>query len=184
MRYKRHLPHWLPEGAVLHVSWRLAESWPAPKPEVLERKYSVSTGPSGPRWLADARIAQTVAGALHFGAEERKLYELFAWVVMPNHVHILIEPYLELPAVMRWLKGRTARVANRILGRTNQPFWCEESYDHIIRSAEEFRNTAYYIEANPVRAGFVASPDDWRFSNAFDRPRKTTAGRTRGLNGC
>jgi len=52
-------------------------------------------------------------------------------VVMPNHVHLLILPQVPVAQLMRWLKGSTAREANRILGRTGQPFWQDESWDHL-----------------------------------------------------
>jgi putative transposase len=184
MRYKRHLPHSLPEGAVLPVSWHLAGSLPSREPEILFRN-SVRLKPSGPMWLTDPRIAQIVVDALHFGAEQRNSYELFPYVVMPNHVHILIEPFIELPVIMRWLKGRTARTANRLLGRTNQSFWQDESYDHWIRSAEEFKSTAHYIEQNPVRARLVEFADQWRWSSAsaVDRPQKTMVSPKREANG-
>jgi putative DNA methylase len=128
---------------------------------------SVKTGPKGPIWLADSRIAEVVVNAINFGADERKLYELFAYVIMPNHVHILIEPHVELSTITCWLKGRTARIANRILRRTREPFWMDESYDHIIRSSQELNDTIYYIEQNPVRAGFAGAAESWRFSSAW-----------------
>jgi REP element-mobilizing transposase RayT len=59
---------------------------------------------------------------------------------MPNHVHVILEPHLALPEIMRWLKGRTARKANQILGRTGSPFWQDESFDHWVRTAEELRD--------------------------------------------
>ena len=169
MRYKRHLPHWQPEGAALHVTWRLAKAAP---------------GGGGPKWLGEPRIAQIVVDALHFGEEQKHFYQLYAYVVMPNHVHMLIAPCEELPVITRWLKGRTARVANRILGRTHQPFWQDESFDHWIRSAEEFSYVARYIELNPVRAGLAVSADARRYSSATaDRPQNTMACPTRPYGG-
>src|SRR5579863_1108789 len=96
MRHKRHLPHWLPEEAVLHVTWRLAES---------RREYRLHAGPSGSKWLADERIADIVVNALKYGAEQKRFYDLFAYVVMSNHVHVVIQPHVELSEIMRWLKG-------------------------------------------------------------------------------
>ncbi len=159
MQYRRNLPHWIPEGAALSLTWRLANS----------------LGEVSPTWLSDSRLAQMVVDALHFGAEDRGFYKLFAYVVMPNHVHVLLQPHIELPTVMRWLKGRTTRVANRILGRTREPLWQDESYDHWVRSDDEFAHTVHYVENNPVRAGFVEFAEQWRWSSASDRPRKTMA---------
>ena len=74
---------------------------------------------------------------------------------MPNHVHAIFRPYAGMPAIMRWLKGRTSRVANRILGRTGRAFWQDESFDHWIRSAQELQYLVDYVEDNPLKAGLV-----------------------------
>ncbi|MGB9457774.1 MAG: transposase [Bryobacteraceae bacterium] len=100
----------------------------------------------GPDWLRDSRVASMVVNALLYGETVRRFYQLLAWVVMPNHVHAIFQPCVELPAIMRWLKGRTSRVANQILGRTGTPFWQNESFDHWIRSAEELRYLVEYVE--------------------------------------
>ena len=119
--YRRRLPHWCPEDAIIFVTWRLAGSHRGARPS------------RGPVWLRDPRIAEIVLGAVHYG-EVKQLYDLYAWVVMPNHVHLLLKPKTTMAAVMRWLKGRTARVANRLLGRTGLAFWQDESFDHWVRS--------------------------------------------------
>ena len=75
----------------------------------------------GPKWLSDARIAKVVADALEYGAITHR-YDLYAWAVMPNHVHAIFLPHQDMATVMRWLKSRTSRVANRILGRSGA-FW-------------------------------------------------------------
>jgi putative transposase len=90
---------------------------------------------------------------------------------MPNHVHLLILPQVPVPVLMRWLKGSTARSANRILGRTGQPFWQDESYDHYLRSSTPIERTIAYIEGNPVSAGLVDSAECWRWSSAGWRIR-------------
>jgi REP element-mobilizing transposase RayT len=61
------------------------------------------------------------------GERERQFYRLRAWVVMPNHVHVLWQPQVEMPGITRWVKGATARAANLLLGRTGQVFWQDES---------------------------------------------------------
>src|SRR3984957_12882430 len=75
-----------------------------------------------------------IEDALQYGEAARGFYSLYAWAVMPNHVHVVFQPKSPSPDIMRWLKGRTCRLANRILGRTGMPFWQDESYDHWIRS--------------------------------------------------
>jgi REP element-mobilizing transposase RayT len=110
--------------------------------------------------------------ALHYGEANRQFYLLHAWVIMPNHVHVILEPRIELPAIMRWLKARTSRVANRMLGRTGTPFWQDESFDHWIRCSQELDELIEYVEANPVKAGLVQVASQWPWSSA--RARRTT----------
>ena len=177
LRYRRRLPHWIPNHSILLVTWRLAGSMPSSGPLMLtahntgrfpfvqedERLARVS---SGPFWLRDPRVAGMLAGALRYGEAVRQFYVLHAWVIMPNHVHVVLEPRRARPEIMRWLKGRTARKANLILGRRGQPFWQDESYDHWARTAEELNELISYVEHNPVRAGLVESEDQWPWSSA------------------
>lgn len=124
---------------------------------------------NGPRWREDERIAMIVVQTLRKGAEELKQYALHSFVVMPNHVHILIEPKISAARIMKGIKGVSARRANEILGRTNQNFWRDESYDHWVRSEAEFKSIKLYIEHNPVTAGLVERPEDWPWSSASAR---------------
>lgn len=94
-------------------------------------------------------------------------YILHAFVVMPNHAHLLVTPKATVPKLMQGLKGRTARRANQILKRTGRAFWQEESYDHWVRDEREFGRIRAYIEENPVRAGWVAVAQDYRWSSAW-----------------
>lgn len=119
----------------------------------------------GHRWLSDTRVARQVVEVIRAGAS-RNLYELQAWVVMPNHVHLLILPHVPMPQVTHWIKGSTAREANQLLGRTGKPFWQHESYDHWVRNEREFQRIVAYIEENPVSAGLAATPDGWPWSSA------------------
>ncbi|MFN7936091.1 MAG: transposase [Bryobacteraceae bacterium] len=120
---------------------------------------------TGPRWLADARVADLVAETIRYGAEVLELYELRAWVVMVNHVHLLIRPIVPLARIMRTIKGFSGRRANLVLGR-NGPFWMGESYDHWVRGPEELERIVRYIERNPVVVGLASRPEDWKWSSA------------------
>ena len=120
---------------------------------------------TGPRWLEDERIAGVVAKTLHYGTQQLHLYDLHAWVIMVNHLHILIHPHAELARITKSIKNYSAKQANRILHRTG-PFWRNESYDHWVRNEAEFYRIVRYIEDNPVAAGLVSTPEDWRFSSA------------------
>jgi len=114
---------------------------------------------TGPRFFCRPEIASIVVEAIL--RREQRHYELHAWVVMPNHVHLLITPLVEVSKVMQSLKRFTARECNRILGRTGQPFWQDESYDRLVRDDAEFSRIGRYIEMNPVRAGLVSAPEEF-----------------------
>jgi putative transposase len=122
---------------------------------------------TGPLWLKDERVAQCVVDALKYGEKQLGLYELEAWVLMINHVHILISPKTELRRITRSIKNFSARQANAVLGRTGQPFWQVESYDRWVRGPKAMGRIVHYIEENPVTAGLVERADDWRWSSAF-----------------
>jgi putative transposase len=172
--YRRRLSQFQPDDAYIFVTWRLHGSLPAQPPDVI---YSTPghefvaqdralDWADGARWLGDSRVANVVAEAILACANEKAFYELMAWAVMPNHVHILVLPKAPLPQITHWIKGRTAREANLLLGRTGEKFWQDESYDHWARNAAGRDRIANYIEENPVSAGLVASPEDWRWSSA------------------
>ncbi len=102
--------------------------------------------------------------------------DLHNYVVMANHVHLLITPRITVSRLMQSLKRFTAREGNRILGLTGRPFWQDESYDRLVRNPTEFERIARYIEMNPVRAGVVATPQDFPWSSAMQithPPHKT-----------
>ncbi len=117
-----------------------------------------------PYWLQDDRIAEIVAGSLHFLAQ--RYFELWAYCIMPNHVHILISMFADAPIlyeVMQKHKGFTGMECNKILHRNGQ-FWTHESYDHVVRKNGEFGRILTYILNNPVKAGFIDNWQDWQGS--------------------
>jgi putative transposase len=120
---------------------------------------------SGPFYLRQPALAQMVVEAIHFNAAALGHYELHAFVVTPNHVHLLATPAVELQKLTRSLKGITSKRANAVLGLTGTPFWQEESYDHLLR-AGEFDKIRSYIEENPVRAGLARDAADFPWSSA------------------
>src|ERR1700732_2886192 len=149
--YRRRLPHFQPEDAYLFLTWRLWGSLPEAVKLVSHRTQgqafvaqdrALDRRCSGPLWLKQPRIAALVAEAIQMGEGERHFYELAAWVVMPNHVHLLILPKVPVPILMRWLKGSTARHSIQ--------------RDRIIA----------YIEENPVSAGLFSSAELWPCSSA------------------
>ena len=172
--YQRRLPHFHPDDAPIFLTWRLYGSLPAiTDPTIyptrghafVAQDRFLDRRASGPRWLGDPRVADVVARAILIGDCERNFYRL-AWVIMPNHAHLLIRHLVPIPVLMRWLKGSTARSANRILGRTGQPFWQDESWDHYLRRSSQIERTTAYTEKNPVAAGLVDASARWPWSSA------------------
>jgi REP element-mobilizing transposase RayT len=182
--YRRRLPHWLPDDCPVFVTWRLRNSLPekssisvaGAQPKIIGEEFQridqrldhVSTGPL---WLEDPRIASMVAASFEFGAHTQERYDLHAFVVMPNHVHLLITPHVPLLRITQGLKGFTARKANEVLGRIGQPFWQDESFDHWVRDGAQFREIVTYIHHNPVTAGLAERPEDWQWSSANSKNR-------------
>jgi REP element-mobilizing transposase RayT len=123
----------------------------------------------GPTWLKRDEIAKLVVDAVKYAESTLKQFDLHAYVVMSNHVHMLITPKVPPAKFMQSVKGFTAREANKILNRTGEPFWQSESYDHWVRSDEEFLKIRDYIEQNPVKAGIVMRAEDYRWSSAYGR---------------
>ena len=120
----------------------------------------------GPQWLVEPRIASIVHTSLHFGESKLGSYRLHAWVIMPNHVHVLLEPQAPVARITKSLKGYTARQANQVLGRTGEPFWQDETFDHWVRDEWSYRRIVRYIEWNPVAARLVNRPLEWPWSSA------------------
>ena len=105
-------------------------------------------------------------------------YQLGPFVVMANHVHVLLLPLVPPSRLLKSLKGSTAREANRLLGRTGEPFWQRESYDHWVRDEAEWNRIAAYIENNPVKAGLVARAEEYPWSSARGVAMSGDAART------
>ena len=97
---------------------------------------------------------------------------------MPNHVHMLVDPRVSPSLLLKSLKGASAREANRVLGRTGEPFWQKESYDHWVRNAEELERIRKYIENNPVKAGLAESPGEYLWSSGRGVETSLDAART------
>ncbi len=123
---------------------------------------------SGPFWLRDPQIADLVAESLHH--RDGRVYDLVAYCIMPNHVHVVYTPllkedgtYYAMSAIMHSLKLYTARESNLLLGREGQ-FWQHENYDHFVRDEAELRRIIWYVLNNPVKAGLVEYWEEWKWS--------------------
>ena len=160
-----YLPHLKAEGGIYFVTFRLADSLPQSALDELERNKPETRSKQietyldaghGECYLRNPEIAQMVIQALKQFEGER--YVLHDWVVMPNHVHLVIEPRgaHALSDILHSLKSYTASEANRCLDR-HGAFWQHESYDRLIRGQEEFDRCVQYVRDNPVRANLATT---------------------------
>jgi putative transposase len=173
--YQRRLPHWQMPNRDIFITWRLHGSLPAqvgPQNKIessgqafVAFDRALDKAESGALWLKDPRVAESVLTALRM-AQKQGMFTLRAYVLMGNHVHVLIEPNSPLRQITQQIKGVTACQANLILGRARAPFWQHESFDHWIRNPAEWQKIRTYIERNPVAAGLVKHPEDWPWSSA------------------
>jgi REP element-mobilizing transposase RayT len=123
---------------------------------------------AGPVHLRTEAIATLVVESL-FRGEHLGHYRLGPFVIMANHVHLLLLPSISASLLLKSLKGATAREANQLLHRTGEQFWQRESYDHWVRSETEWNRIAAYIERNPVKAGLVSRMEEYPWSSANAR---------------
>jgi REP element-mobilizing transposase RayT len=178
MDTRRRLPHEYPEGKAIFLTWHLHGAVPPsrfPPPGNLASGQAfvyidryLDTTDRGPLYLRMPEIARIVMQSLQTG-QSLGHYDLHAWVIMPNHVHMLIDPHIDPSRLMRSLKGASSREANRAMSRTGEPFWQKESYDHWVRDVAGFERIRAYIENNPVKAGFVGAPHEYTWSSASVR---------------
>jgi REP element-mobilizing transposase RayT len=173
--HTRHLPHYHAIDRPIFLTWRLHGSLPAnrsfPSATTSGRAFVtmdriLDNARTGPLYLRQPELAAIVVEAIRYRQQDLKHYQLHAYVVMANHVHLLITPHVEVSRLMQSLKRFTAREGNRMLGQTGQPFWQDESYDRLVRDDTEFQRIVRYIEMNPVKAGLVAMPEDFSWSSA------------------
>lgn len=173
-----YLPHFDSPNLCQSITFRLGDSLPADVVAALADDPAVMwnsvkrarvevylNAGYGACHLRDPRIGRMVEQALLYFDGAR--YRMIAWVIMPNHVHTLVEMFEghPLPSVVQSWKSYTAKQANQILGRTGR-FWATGYFDRYIRDERHFANVVAYIHANPVKAGLVAEPEDWPFSSA------------------
>ena len=177
--HARRLPHWQPTDIPLFITWCLHGSLPRnrfPPPGASAGQAFVGMdryldqAKYGPTWLKRKEIAQVVFDCLHYAADNLRQFDLHAAAVMPNHVHVLLTPIVTAGKLLQSVKGFSAREANKSLGRTGEPFWQAESYDHWVRDDKELERICRYIEGDPVRAGLAATPDAYRWSSAYESP--------------
>jgi putative transposase len=172
-----YLPHRDAPGLRQFVTFRLRDSFPASRrweweallrieddrqrrvklEDYLDRGY-------GECWLRRPEIAALAERTLR--ESDGQDYDLLAWIVMPNHIHVLVHiRATPLAALIRSWKGRIAREANKLLGRQGA-FWEREYWDTYLRDEEQLAKARRYTEQNPVKAGLVREAQAWAWSSA------------------
>lgn len=172
-----YFPHRDQPALVQFVTFRLADAFPQSLQSEWEallkieddrkRRIELETyldKGRGECHLRRPEIAKLVEDSLRY--RHGQDYELRAWVIMPNHIHLLFKvfsvPMSEL--VDAW-KGFTAKQANKVLGRRGK-FWQDDYWDTYMRDEEHERRTRRYTEANPVKAGLAPDRKAWPWSSA------------------
>ncbi|RCJ18664.1 transposase [Nostoc sp. ATCC 43529] len=142
--FHRRLPHWELDGAVYFITFN---TW-----EKLELSL-------------EAR--EIVFNSCLFFDKNR--YQIFVFVVMTNHVHLLIQPLLKsenefwsLSSIMKSIKGYSAKQIPKVMKHIGT-VWQDERYDRIVRNDEEFQQYWEYIRQNPVKAGLSSRPENYPF---------------------
>jgi REP element-mobilizing transposase RayT len=112
--------------------------------------------------------ADIVIGALK-AIHQKGDADCLGFVVMPDHVHAVLWLHRgNLSAIISSLAKFTAREINR-LNKKSGPLWQEGFYDHGIRGEKSLLAYLRYIQYNPVRAGLVATAEDWPYSAIFPK---------------
>ncbi|MEK7675106.1 MAG: transposase [Verrucomicrobiota bacterium] len=172
-----YLPHYDKPGTIQMVTFRLADAMPAARRHEWEALLAIKEEREqrteleayldegyGECVLRAARVAAAVEDVLLRFDGER--YRLAAWVVMPNHVHVLVELWeMPLGELLKAWKGTSANAVNRLLGRRGT-LWQVEYWDRYMREEAHFLKAHHYIEWNPVKAHLVERPEDWPFTSA------------------
>ena len=171
-----NLPHWHQDGKIQFVTFRLADSLPTavieelkyrketflrnhPRPwdMTVQKEYWNQIGPMAEQLLDNGHgscllrhhaVRSIVASALHHN--DGVHYNLIAYVIMPNHVHLLLHlpGNSELPRILQSIKGYTAAQINRLMNRKGK-LWMRESFDRIVRSYSHLNQCLNYIKHNP-----------------------------------
>ncbi len=198
-QHRRYLPHYQEKCRYYFLTWRLDGELPAhikrsirDMQEVmieikrtesgaknlsliqeyseLVEKYDEQLGrylPTGID-LSEKKNGKIVADAFRY--YNNKLYKLCAYCIMPNHVHLLIQPSSEeeiqqvkISDIIKRIKSFTAKEINKLNNRTGA-LWRADYFDRQIRNDRDYCYTVEYILNNPVKAGLVERQSDWAFS--------------------
>lgn len=113
----------------------------------------------------DKEVVQVIIEDLEFYRKKFD-FKLHAFVIMPNHIHLLITPSEkgDISKIMHDFKSHTAQIINKIFVR-DKPLWQEGFYEHVIRDSFDFKKKINYIHKNPLVNGIVKVLADYQFSS-------------------
>ncbi len=175
-----YLPHYDDGKKIQSITYRLADALPADVVAKLEEQalddekrrvaieHHLDAG-HGACVLREARCAEAVIeNWQHFNGTR---YWLHAWVVMPNHVHVLVEPLgvVGVGDIVQSWKSYTAKLIlpfSPEAALSGRHLWQADYWDRFIRNERHYAATVAYIHNNPVKAGLVTRPEDWPWSTA------------------
>ncbi len=207
--YRSNLPHIQPIGGTFFITFRLKGSLPLLylkkiRSELNDKIFEIKTSRyldaneaiynqrklffkkmdwgldqiiDGNDFLKNEKVAEIIASKIHL--YDGELYDLLAYCIMPNHVHLVFDTsiqlqgkenenlnlknYIQVNEILRKVKGGSAFEVNRFLNRKGK-FWQRESYDHYVRSGKELTNIIWYVIRNPVVAKLVDNWEDYKFT--------------------
>ncbi|WP_322522334.1 transposase [Guyparkeria halophila] len=169
-----HLADSLPREALTSIELELAELPHSRRKRAMARRIAALLDAGlGSCLLADPFCARIVADTLIFGHGNR--YWLHDWVIMPNHVHVLIrqgerEPLARI--IQSWKRHSAREIRRkgadiyRHAGSESAGLWQRDYWDRYIRDERHLAAVKEYIWQNPVAAGLVSSPEDWPYGSA------------------
>ena len=176
-----YLPHFESTSVIQMVTYRLADALPKEVVERLRRECEDQGDNADIRFrkrveewldaghgscaLNQPECAELVVNAWkHFDGER---YRLHAWMVMPNHVHLIVQmlgDHALSDAVESWKRFTATRI-NRLLGRKGA-FWQEDYWDRYVRDETHYKNAVAYVHENPVKAGLIQKAEGWVWSSS------------------
>ena len=192
-----YLPHFDAPGVTQFVTFQLHDSFPVKRHAGFEailreddnrakrKKLEVWLDRGyGKCCLRRKDVAQLVERILREGDGQE--YGVQAWVVMPNHVHLVVDVWdVPLVKLINGWKGKSAREANKLLRRLGA-FWQEDYFDTLIRDEKHLKRAIRYTEQNPVKGFLVKAARDWpwtsaRFRDEYERLPTQQTGQGRGI---
>ncbi len=183
--YRRNLPHLHYNEGTYFITYRLNDSIPVHLLKELREEYDsdlkksddidetkrrlfikydklLDQNTSDKINLTQPELSSIIKNTLHY--PDKSQYNLICYCIMPNHVHVIFELLKDnngIIKILQSMKRISARDINRVMKMTG-PFWQAESYDRLVRDDKELFYTINYVINNPVNAGLVSDPNEWR----------------------